>query len=197
MLRVCGSFSVVRGLLSGDLPPELEVGLPLPPAVLGFPCVVGGVESLDLSLTEDCWVFHFSFHSTSMQKMLYRSTRNLLNPFPMTEHAKMVKALAKSGEAIKEEMTPVDAHLFHMAAGISGEAGELLDAIKKAVIYRKELDHTNVVEELGDLEFFMEGLRQGLGITREETLTANIDKLSVRYSGGYSDAAAKARADKD
>jgi len=108
----------------------------------------------------------------------------------------MVKSLAKSGDLITQELTGEDAHNLHMAVGISGEAGELLDAIKKAVIYRKPVDRENVIEELGDLEFYMEGLRQGYGITREETLDANIAKLGVRYSGGYSDKAAHNRADK-
>jgi hypothetical protein len=58
-----------------------------------------------------------------------------------------------------------------------------------------------VIEELGDLEFYMEGLRQGFGITREEVLTTNIYKLALgpkaRYKGGkYSDKAAQDRADK-
>lgn len=45
-------------------------------------------------------------------------------------------------------------------------------------------------------ESYMEGLRQSLGITREETIIANRDKLQVRYATGYSDAAAAIRADK-
>ena len=89
----------------------------------------------------------------------------------------MVKVLAKPGEAIIAQLTPDTAHNIHMAIGISGEAGELLDAVKKQAIYNKPIDRENVVEELGDLEFYMEGLRQRLGITREETLVANIAKL--------------------
>jgi len=108
----------------------------------------------------------------------------------------MVAALVKDGARIAEEITGSDAHLLHMAVGISGESGELLDAVKKAVIYRKPLDRINVVEELGDLEFYMEGLRQGLDISREETLEANIQKLGKRYQDGYSDKAAQDRADK-
>lgn len=113
------------------------------------------------------------------------------------EFEDMVSALAKDGDEIVQELTPNQAHNLHMAVGISGESGELLDAIKKYVIYNKDLDIENVVEELGDLEFYMEGLRQGLDITREETITANIKKLGVRYSGGvYSDVDAQVRADK-
>ncbi|WBQ35303.1 hypothetical protein [Pseudomonas phage pPA-3099-2aT.3] len=113
-------------------------------------------------------------------------------------HPELVTALAKPGADIVATLTPEDAHALHMAVGISGESGELLDAIKKAAIYRKPIDRANVIEELGDLEFYMEGLRQGLGITREETIEANIAKLSKRYSSGsYSDKHAQERADKN
>jgi NTP pyrophosphatase (non-canonical NTP hydrolase) len=115
----------------------------------------------------------------------------------MINYSDMVRVLAKSGETIAREMTGSDAHLMHMAIGISGESGELLDAIKKCVIYRKPLDIENAIEELGDLEFYMEGLRQGLGLTREQCLDANIKKLGVRYEGlKYTDTAAQTRADK-
>lgn len=115
----------------------------------------------------------------------------------MVDFQEMVKQLVKSGEVIANEITGDEAHLLHMAVGISGEAGELLGAVKKAVIYRKPLDRKNVVEELGDLEFYMEGLRFKLGITREETLAANIDKLGERYKGHqYSNQQAQDRADK-
>ena len=112
-------------------------------------------------------------------------------------HPQLVANLAKPGEHIISALTPEKAHLLHMAVGVSGEAGELLDAVKKSVIYNKPLDMTNVVEELGDLEFYLEGIRAALGITREQCLEANIDKLGKRYSSGsYSDAQAQDRADK-
>ena len=116
-------------------------------------------------------------------------------PNKMT-HRQLVEALCKSGEDIAADMQGEEAHLLHMVIGISGEAGELLDAIKKNVIYHKPLDRHNVIEELGDLEFYMEGLRQGLGLTREECIQHNIDKLTLRYGNQYSDQAAQDRADK-
>ncbi len=112
-------------------------------------------------------------------------------------HSEMVAALVKSGELIKQELTDEQANLWHMATGVSGEAGELLDAIKKNCIYQKPLDRENVIEELGDLEFYMEGVRAAVGVTRQQTLDANISKLSKRYEGlKYSNQAAIDRADK-
>lgn len=113
-------------------------------------------------------------------------------------HKELVSALAKPGSDIVAAITPAGADLWHHATGVSGEAGELLDAVKKHVIYNKPIDRANVVEELGDLEFYMEGIRQNLGITREETIDGNIAKLSKRYEGiKYSDQSAQNRADKD
>lgn len=109
----------------------------------------------------------------------------------------MVAALVKPGEDIIASLTPAKADLWHMGTGVSGEAGELLDAIKRVAVYNKPIDLENVIEELGDLEFFMEGIRQNLGITREQTLLGNIAKLGKRYSEGkYSDKQAQDRADK-
>lgn len=111
-------------------------------------------------------------------------------------HAQLVANLAKDPTEVLDELTPRHAHLIHMIMGISGEAGELLDAIKKHAIYQKPLDLENVIEELGDLEFYMQGIRAELGITREETLVHNISKLNKRYEKGYSNKAAQERADK-
>jgi len=94
-------------------------------------------------------------------------------------------------------MTHEDAHMLHMAIGVSGEAGELLDAIKKAVIYRKPLDFLNVQEEAGDILFYLTGLLGQLGMSMDECIEANRRKLSKRYAlGRYSNDQAAARADK-
>lgn len=122
---------------------------------------------------------------------------NPANNIMTIKHDEMVKTLVKSGDVIAAELTGHDAHLVHMVIGVCGEAGELLDAIKKRAIYRKELDTINVLEELGDIEFYLEGLRQGLGITREQCLDANIAKLGKRYEGFvYTNKAAIDRVDK-
>lgn len=114
------------------------------------------------------------------------------------KHEEMVASLVKSGGDIVNEMTSFDAHLMHMVVGICGEAGELLDAIKKKVIYGSELDLINVIEELGDMEFYMQGLRSSLKVTREDCLRSNMDKLFVRYKGfEYSNEAALNRLDKN
>lgn len=87
---------------------------------------------------------------------------------------------------------------MHAAIGISGEAGELIDAVKKNWVYNKELDLGNVKEELGDLMFYIQAMAQLCGFNTQDILQANADKLAKRYVGlKYSNTAAIARADKN
>ena len=86
--------------------------------------------------------------------------------------------------------------MVHAVMGVSGEAGELVDAIKKHWIYGKELDSENVLEECGDLLFYMDRILDLCGYTIEDAMQANFEKLRIRYPQGYTDYAARDRADK-
>jgi NTP pyrophosphatase (non-canonical NTP hydrolase) len=112
------------------------------------------------------------------------------------EHGEMVKELCKPGSEIVKDLTPSAAHLLHMAVGVSGEAGELLDAVKKYAIYAKDIDMQNIIEELGDIEFFLSGIRSSLALSRAWILAENIRKLRTRYPQGYTNKAAQERKDK-
>ena len=115
----------------------------------------------------------------------------------LSDFDKMTLALAKNGADIKRELTPEQASLLHMGVGVSTEANELLDAIKKHTIYQKPLDVENVKEEAGDILFYLSNILQSVGLSFEEVLQHNIDKLSVRYSSGkYSNEQAQQRVDK-
>lgn len=71
--------------------------------------------------------------------------------------------------------------LLHGAIGLATEAGEMLDAVKRALFYGADLDRTNLVEELGDLEWYMAVIRDALGVDQEEVQRINIEKLRARY----------------
>ena len=45
----------------------------------------------------------------------------------------------------------VTARTEHAVMGIVTEEGELMDQLKKAKIYRKDLDKVNLIEEIGDV----------------------------------------------
>jgi len=114
-----------------------------------------------------------------------------------TPYEQFVQSIVKPGHDILVQLTPLQASMMHMAVGISGEAGELLDAIKKHSIYQKPLDFDNVKEEAGDILFYLTGLLNDVGITLNECIEANREKLSKRYPNKcYSNADAIKRADK-
>lgn len=114
----------------------------------------------------------------------------------MNWYSKFVLEKTKSGVEIRDSLSPWKCDLIHMTFGVVGETGELLDTVKKYIIYNIPLDRQNIIEELGDIEFYLEGLRQTLMITREEVLKANVAKLSNRYKASYTDEEAELRRDK-
>lgn len=115
-------------------------------------------------------------------------------------YSDFVHTLRKDPIKLLSEKTPDKIDMDHAVFGICGEAGEIADAVKKHTIYNQPLDdkrRAHIIEELGDMEFYLEQLRAVCNITRDEVLYANRDKLAVRYNGlKYSDKAAEVRADK-
>lgn len=106
-------------------------------------------------------------------------------------------AMAEDAHRLKHfKPTPEQCELLHAAIGIAGEAGELLDAIRKHIFDGQPLDRENVIEELGDLCFYLEAAMQVVKAFRYEVEQENQAKLSKRYESGYSDKAAQERADK-
>lgn len=81
----------------------------------------------------------------------------------------------------------IDSRLLHSIMGISDEAGELMGAAKKALMYNKPLDKVNIIEEFGDLLWYLFLGMDSLGITLEQVQEINSVKLNgARYSNGFS-----------
>ncbi len=83
--------------------------------------------------------------------------------------------------------------ILHAAMGVSTEAGELLDAVKKHVYYGKPLDRTNLFEEMGDMFWYLAILADCLGVDFEKAMEKNIEKLQIRYGSKFSEARAQKR----
>ena len=111
-------------------------------------------------------------------------------------HAALITRLFKPGQEILDSLTPEKCDLWHAATGIATEAGELLDAVKKHVVYNKPLDVENMKEEFGDFEFYYRKALMIMAFSRTVIQQYNIVKLEKRYPAGYTDGAAQARADK-
>lgn len=106
------------------------------------------------------------------------------------------KELAESllGNTVNDDYRKL--RLVHMALGLGGEAGEVIDVIKKAFMYGKKLDTENVKEECGDMLWYMSNLLHEVGSSFEEVMQMNVDKLSKRYPNGFTQKDALERKDK-
>lgn len=93
-------------------------------------------------------------------------------------------------------LNAVETDLLHGAVGICGEAGELMDAVKKAIVYGKKLDEDNLVEELGDIMWYVGIILKAKNISMSDVLEKNVAKLAKRYPEQYEDVMASLRMDK-
>jgi NTP pyrophosphatase (non-canonical NTP hydrolase) len=106
----------------------------------------------------------------------------------MTPHEYIQRALrTESGKYLFEATNGVSPRVEHAAMGVVTEAGELMSAIKKAKIYGKPLDKVNLIEEAGDVMWYLAILADDLGVSFEEMWEKNIAKLRLRYPEKYTD----------
>lgn len=80
----------------------------------------------------------------------------------------------------------VTPRIEHAVMGLVTEAGECMDAIKKAKIYGRELDAVNLLEEAGDIMWYLALLSSELDVSFEQMWEKNIAKLQARYPEKYS-----------
>lgn len=112
-------------------------------------------------------------------------------------YSEFVSSITKPPTDILYSLDTRKANLMHIAFGLSGEAGEYLDAVKKHTIYDKPLDIDNLNEEIGDILFFIQAHCNHFGVSFADLLSMNRQKLEQRYhEGKYSDQQAQERADK-
>lgn len=78
-----------------------------------------------------------------------------------------------------------DPMLIDAALGLTGEAGEVADLVKKCCYQGHELDFDAIVEELGDVAWYIALACQALGVSMENVLQINIEKLQKRYPDGF------------
>lgn len=85
---------------------------------------------------------------------------------------------------------------LHGIIGISTEAGELLDAVKKGLFYGHAPDMKNIREEIGDVMWYIFAVVRAEGWDLEEILQENIDKLRLRYPEQFTTEHSAIRLDK-
>jgi NTP pyrophosphatase (non-canonical NTP hydrolase) len=79
--------------------------------------------------------------------------------------------------------------------GLAGEAGEVIEHVKKWAWHGRALDVAKVKKELGDVVWYATAIARLLGIPMAEVLRENAEKLEARFPAGYTQEAYAARAD--
>ena len=80
--------------------------------------------------------------------------------------------------------------LLTAALGLSAEAGEFTEVVKKIFLQGKPYNEENVFHmkrELGDICWYLAQACMALDTTFDEVIEMNVDKLQARYPGGSFD----------
>lgn len=85
--------------------------------------------------------------------------------------------------------------LNHAAMGLTGESGEIMDLVKKNIMYGTPVDRQKLLLECGDVLWYMSVMLDALGSSFGHVMYLNDEKLSKRYPSGFNEADAKARKD--
>ena len=75
--------------------------------------------------------------------------------------------------------------LAHAALGLTGEAGEVAEVIKKHLFHATPLDQDALAKELGDCLWYIGAFATVLGLSMDDIAQRNIDKLRKRYPEGF------------
>lgn len=76
--------------------------------------------------------------------------------------------------------------LLNGVMGLNGESGECIDIVKKHLFQGHELNIDKLVEELGDVLWYVAITAESLGMQLGDIANYNIQKLRNRYPGGFS-----------
>lgn len=117
-----------------------------------------------------------------------------------SEESKLKFPFRASLDRMENQFGTPPQRLITAALGLSAEAGEFGDLVKKCLFQGKELNKENkelMIKELGDVMWYLAQGCMALGVTIDEVLWANIDKLEKRYPNGFEVARSENRSQKD
>lgn len=75
--------------------------------------------------------------------------------------------------------------LRNAAYGLNGEAGEVIDLLKKHEFQGHALDQEKLVKELGDIAWYLALACTAIGTPLSAVLQQNVAKLKERYPEGF------------
>ena len=117
-----------------------------------------------------------------VKKLLFRGkTRDEMNFGPAEKPT--LNELIEGLSAINA-WSPADIDVLHGAIGIITEAGEIAEYLLKWA-EGNPFDRVNVLEESGDVSWYVVRTLRGIGVTLDASNRANIDKLRGRHGAAF------------
>lgn len=101
------------------------------------------------------------------------------------------------GKATERLNSPVDIYnsgnisevnlptLINGVLGLTGEAGEVSDLVKKGIFHEKGLDMEHLKKEIGDVCWYIALICKACNFNLDSVLEANVEKLKNRYPDGF------------
>ena len=75
--------------------------------------------------------------------------------------------------------------ILNASMGLCGESGEVIDLVKKHLFQGHDLDDERLIEELGDVAWYLAEAATALNVDLSEILEKNIKKLENRFPDGF------------
>lgn len=76
-------------------------------------------------------------------------------------------------------------YLDNAILGLCGEVGEVADIIKKHRHQGHDLNKEKLIDELGDVQWYVQLMATALDVSLESVMLHNIGKLKARYPDGF------------
>ena len=101
---------------------------------------------------------------------------------------------SRDAQALSDSLDVIDGfgvspeRVLTAAIGISAEGGEFAEIVKKCIFQGKPMDDDaqyHMKRELGDIMWYIAQACIALGISLEDVLDTNIQKLEARYPDGF------------
>ena len=103
------------------------------------------------------------------------------------------QAIQTESPPSEAQMSRVNLRVLHALMGMQTETAELTDAVKRHIFYGTELDKVNLVEEIGDIFWYIAILLDELKVdvgdkaSFEHAMKVNIEKLRARYPNKFTE----------
>ena len=119
---------------------------------------------------------------TAMRKVIYTyQTEELMEPvvkITLDEYQHMAQRTSR------KDMNKYS-HMMNAMLGLAGEAGECCDLVKKRFYQDNREIKDELIDELGDVMWYVAEGAAALGVTLNEIAIHNINKLMKRYPDGF------------